>query len=100
MTHNDASCQRAKTLILMIVLFGPASRPRACEINGVPRAGVVLHASGPVPLDLHRCRDGRQTAIKDRRRRRPGRVSIIVATITAVGTVVAAAVAGALRFIG
>jgi hypothetical protein len=99
----------------MIIRWLPGHTAAAPEINSSGSAHVLLYIDGGhcsaergngdrrtaminslCPLDGKKCLlDGKKC-----RRRRPGRVPIVTAIITAVGAVAAAVVAGVFRLLG
>jgi hypothetical protein len=92
----------------MIIRWLPGHTAAAPEINSSGSAHVLLYIDGG-HCSAERGNGDRRTAMinslcpldgKKCRRRRPGRVPIVTAIITAVGAVAAAVVAGVFRLLG
>jgi hypothetical protein len=93
----------------MIIYWAPREGPGVPEINSAVSTDGLLHINGSHYSAQHGNGDHESSMINSRcvvdgkkcgRRRRPGRVPIIAAIITAIGAVTAAVVAGVFHLLG
>jgi hypothetical protein len=92
--HFDARCQPSSGSTVMILWRRAPGLARSTDITAGACAYVRIHQIA------NPCVGSAPAAEGSHRRRRPGRIPIITAIITAAGAVAAAVVAGAFSFLG